>query len=155
MPVQPAVDTAKMTPCVAAVYVFVEYAMPAADVVPGATPALYATVVSVFQLPVVALERGSYGKMGDGVQEVGCAVKRIDDPCVGLIAALDQAALFADKAIARAHSHQLFKQDLFGLYVCGRDIVARPLFGDLQLGHFAKITCQATRRLANGVDHNL
>ena len=57
MPVQPAVDTAKMTPCDGSVvYVVVEYAMPAAVVVPGETPELYATVVSVFQLPLVVSE---------------------------------------------------------------------------------------------------
>jgi len=38
MPVQPVVGTAKMTPCTAVLYVVVEYAMPVAVVVPGATP---------------------------------------------------------------------------------------------------------------------
>jgi hypothetical protein len=64
-----------MTPCTAAVYVVVEYAKPAAAVVPGFTPSRKLIVVSVCQLPVVVSESTADAMSVPPVAVVDCASK--------------------------------------------------------------------------------
>ena len=93
--------------------------------------------------------------MRDGVQEIGGAVQGIDDPHMGLVAALDLAALLGQDAITGARLGQLFHQHLLGLDVGGGDVIGRALLGHLQLGHLAEVARQAPAGLAGGVDHDL
>ncbi len=89
------------------------------------------------------------------MQEVGGAVERIDDPGMGLVRSLDQAAFLAQEVIAGTGLGQFLHQHLLGLEVGGGDVVPRALLGDLQLGHLAEIARQAAAGLAGGVDHDL
>ncbi len=93
--------------------------------------------------------------MRHGVQEVGGAVERVDDPGVGLVGALDHAALFAEEAVAGPRLQQFLEQRLFGLEVGGADIVGRALLGHLQFGHLAEVARQGAAGLAGGVGHHL
>ena len=102
-----------------------------------------------------ALESDIDGEVRDGVQEVGGAVQRVDDPGVGLVGPLDQAALLAKEAVAGAGLGQRFEDHLLGLEVGGGDEIGRRLFGHLQLAEFAEIAVEAARRLARGVAHHL
>ena len=74
---------------------------------------------------VVALERHRDREDRDAVQEVGGAVERIDDPAMGPIGTDDLVALFTEKAVGRACLQQLFADQLFGLAVGLRNVVAR------------------------------
>src|SRR5262249_491910 len=49
----------------------------------------------------LAFERNRHRKMRDAVEEIGGAVERIDDECMGLVRALAPAAFLAEKAITR------------------------------------------------------
>ena len=69
--------------------------------------------------------------MGHAVQEVGRAVQGIDDPGVGLVGPLDQAAFLAEEAIAWPGLAEQLQDHLLGLEVGGADEVGRPLLGDL------------------------
>ncbi len=68
---------------------------------------------------VFAFERDRDREMRNAVQEIGCAVERVDDPGVGLVGAFVAAAFFAEKAIARPRARQLVAQDLLGAAVGG------------------------------------
>lgn len=89
------------------------------------------------------------------MQEVGGAVQRIDDPGVGLVGALDHAALLAQEAVAGAGLFEDFEDHLLGLVVGGGDEVGGTFLGDLQLGDLAEVASQAPSGLAGGVDHHV
>ncbi len=89
------------------------------------------------------------------MQEVGGAVQGVDDPAVGLVGALDQAALLAQEAVAGAGLGQFLEQGLLSLDVGGGDEVGGALLGDLKFAHLAEIARQAPRGLAGRVDHHL
>ena len=93
--------------------------------------------------------------MRDAVQEIGGAVERIDDPAVGLVGALAEAAFLAEKAVAGTRLGQLRKQRLLGAAVGGGDEIGRPLERDLQLLDFAEVALERARGLARGGDHDV
>src|SRR5215813_8115418 len=93
--------------------------------------------------------------MRDAVQEIRCAVERIDDPAVAWVAARDLAAFLEQEAIAGARALQLVFQGALGLQIRGRDELAGPLYRDLKLLDLAEVAHQAARRLQRGVRHDI
>ena len=80
-----------------------------------------------------------HSKVRNAVHEVEGAIQRIDNEAVGLVRALDDAALFHDKAIAGTGLGKLVVNDLFGAVVRIGHKVARSLFGDLKIFDFTEI----------------
>jgi hypothetical protein len=89
------------------------------------------------------------------VQEIGGAVERIDDPAMGLVGPLDQAALLHQEAVARPGLGQLAVEGVLGAVVGGGDEIARPLDRHLQLLDLAEVARQPAPRLARGADHHV
>ena len=75
----------------------------------------------------LALQGDGDREVRDAVQEVGGAVERIDDPGVGLVGALDLAALFAEEAVAGPRLGELARRWLPRPLVGGGDEIAGPL----------------------------
>jgi hypothetical protein len=65
------------------------------------------------------------GKMRDTVQEVGCAVQRVDDPAACFILAFKFAAFFKQEADFRAGFGEFLDQNLFCTGVGGADKISR------------------------------
>ena len=89
------------------------------------------------------------------MQEVGGAVERIDAPAVALVGALDQAALFAQEAVAGPRLVQRLEDHLLGLDVGGADEIGQALLGDLQLAELAEIAGETLAGLAGRLDHHI
>src|SRR4051794_38490358 len=62
----------------------------------------------------LALQRDRDREVRNSVQEVGGAVEGVDDPGIGLVGALVQAALLAEKAIAGARFQEFGAQNFLG-----------------------------------------
>ena len=98
----------------------------------------------------LALQGDGDGKERNAVQEVAGAVERVDDPAVGLVRALDHAALLHQEAVARAGLGQLPVQRLLGAVVGAGGEVGRALDGDLQLLQLAEVARQPAAGLSGG-----
>src|SRR6478752_589173 len=103
----------------------------------------------------VALECDRNCKVRDAMQKVHRAVDRIDDPAVGLVAALPHSAFLADEGVAGARLFELLPHDLLGASVRRGDEIGRPLERDLQVLELAEITLERAARLARGLDHHV
>ncbi len=66
-------------------------------------------------------------KCGMPCMKIGGAVERIDDPAMGLVGALDGAALLHQKAVAGTRLGELLEQGLLGLDVGGGDEIGWAL----------------------------
>src|SRR5436190_8801779 len=89
------------------------------------------------------------------MEKVHRAVDRIDDPAVGLVAALPHSAFLADEGVAGARLFELLPHDLLGASVRRGDEIGRPLERDLQVLELAEITLERAARLARGLDHHV
>ena len=103
----------------------------------------------------LALERDGDGENRNGVQEVGGAIERIDDPPMRVIGPLDLAALLHQEAVAGARVGQLGEEDLLGAGVGGADEIGRAFERDLELLHLAEVARKAAARLAGGGEHHI
>jgi hypothetical protein len=64
--------------------------------------------------------------MRQAVQEIRCAVQRIDDPAAGGVGPLDLVAFLGQPAVIGARCGQLFADDLLGPCIGARDEIAAP-----------------------------
>src|SRR5680860_1850780 len=103
----------------------------------------------------IALERDGHGEEGNGVQEVGGAVERVDDPAMGRVGALDLAALLHEQAVAGTRAGKLGEENVLGAVVGGADEIGRTFERDLQGFHLAEVAREAAARLAGGGDHDV
>src|SRR5262249_35042614 len=103
----------------------------------------------------VAFERNRDGELRDAVDKVGSAVERIDDPRVGLVAALVSPALLAEEAVAGPRLRKLGAQDLLRAVVGRRDEVRRSLQRYLQALDLAEVALEAACGLAGRLDHDV
>ena len=103
----------------------------------------------------VALQRDRDREHRDRVQEIGGAVERIDVPGVGLVRALDTAALLHHEAVAGAGLGQFLEQDLFRALVGEADEIAGTLGRDLQVLEFAQIALEPAPGLDGGGCHDI
>jgi len=76
------------------------------------------------------------------MEEVGGPIQGIDDPGMGLVRALDQAAFLAEEAVAGPRLGQGLEEGLLGLVVGGRDIVCGTLAGDLEFVEFTEVAIE-------------
>src|SRR5262245_53033817 len=102
-----------------------------------------------------ALERDRDRKVRNAVQKVQRAIDRIDDPAVGLVAALPRAAFLAEETVARTRQFQLLAQDLLRQPVGGSDKIGRPFERDLQVLDLAEVALEPAARLVRGFDHHV
>ena len=103
----------------------------------------------------VAFERDGDGEMRDAVQEIGGAVERIDDPAVGLVGAVADAAFLAEEAVIRPRLGKFLAHDFLGAAVGGGDEVARPLDRDLEVLDLAEVALEAAAGAVRGLDHDV
>jgi len=101
------------------------------------------------------LERERDGEVRNPVQEVHGAVERIDNPGVGLVAALAPAPFLANETVTRSRQIELLAQDLFSAAVGGGDEISRPLERYLQLLDLAEVALEGPPGLARGLDHDV
>src|SRR5262249_58936 len=124
------------------------------------------------------LERERDGEVRDPVQEVHGAVERIDNPGVGLVAALAPAPFLANETVTRSPSVDLLPpdpftpplflaieagprprwgaplaQDLSGGAAGGGHKFGRPLERPLQLLDLAEVALGGPPGFASGLDH--
>ena len=78
-----------------------------------------------------ALQGDGNGEVRNGVQEIGGAVERVDDPAVGLVGAFDETAFLAEESITWPGLFKLRADHRLGLDVGGGDKVGQALFRDL------------------------
>src|SRR5262245_49019880 len=102
-----------------------------------------------------ALERDRDRKVWNAVQKVQRPVDRIDDPAVGLVAALPRTAFLAEETVARTRELQFLAQDLLRQPVGGSDKIGRPFERDLQVLDLTEVALEPAARLVRGLDHHV
>src|SRR5262249_8749719 len=103
----------------------------------------------------IALERDRDGEMRNGMEEIGGAVERIDNPAMGLVGALMRAALFAKKAIIGARFRKFLAHNRLGAAVGGGHKIARALQRNLELFNLAEVALEATAGAMRRLDHDI
>src|SRR6516162_9901836 len=103
----------------------------------------------------LALERNRDREMRDAVQKVQGAVKRIDDPAMGLVRAFVAAAFLAEEAVARTRRCKLGAQRLLGPTVGRSHEIGGTLERNLQVLELAEIPLERTARFLGGFDHHV
>ena len=89
------------------------------------------------------------------VQEVRCAIQRVNDPTAGWIFAECFFGFFTKKTVVRACFCQLLTNGFFGCSVRFGHKIARPLGGNLKVLHFLKIAQQFATGDAGRFDHDV
>ena len=102
-----------------------------------------------------ALKPDRHREMRNAVQEIGGAIERVDDPAVGLVAALMRAAFLTEKAVIRPRLGKVLAHDRLGAVIGGGDEIARPLHGNLQMLDLAEIALETAAGAMRGLDHDI
>ena len=93
--------------------------------------------------------------MGQAVQVIRGAIKRVNNPAAGRVFAFDFVAFFTQPAIVRTRFGQFFADQFFGLKVGFGNKVPGALGGHLQVFDLAEIADQGPASLAGGFDHDV
>src|SRR5271166_3414187 len=93
--------------------------------------------------------------MRDAVQKVQGAIKRIDDPAMGLVRAFVAAAFLAEEAVAGTRRCKLGAQRLLGATVGRSHEIGGTLERNLQVLELAKIPLERAAGFLGGFDHHV
>ena len=101
------------------------------------------------------LERDRDRKVGQAVEKIQGPVERVDDPALGGIRIAARALFFHQKTDLRMAVGELLEKRSFHLQVGGRDKIRRPLVGNLELFHLAKVAHQRPGGAESGLGHDV
>ena len=100
-------------------------------------------------------QRDGNGPMRQPVQEIGCAVQRIDNPAACRVLPCDTAFFLGQPAIGRTRAKQFFLEDFLGCQICAADEIAGTFHRHLQVLDLAEILDKRSAGLAGSLDHDV